>query len=85
MTEASNLAQRQMLQRKQFELSLEKESLEVSTKIAVVTAKEELLLDVEAEGSDILSHTHSQSSCRKHSAETRCQLFRKHHFQSHLL
>ena len=71
MAEASNLAQRQMLQRKEFELSLEKESLELSTKIAVATAKEELLLDVEAEGSDILSHTHSQSSYSKHSADVR--------------
>ena len=71
MAEASNLAQRQMLQRKEFELSLEKESLELSTKIAVATAKEELLLDVEAEGSDILSRTHSQSSYSKHSADVR--------------
>ena len=71
MAEASYLAQRQMLQRKEFELSLEKESLELSTKIAVATAKEELLLDVKAEGSDILSHTHSQSSYSKHSADVR--------------
>ena len=54
MAEASNLAQRQMLQRKEFELSLEKESLELSTKIAVATAKEELLLDVEAESTVLM-------------------------------
>ena len=71
MAEASNLAQRQMLQRKEFELNLEKESLELSTKIAVATAKDELLLDVETEGSDILSHTHSQYSYSKHSADVR--------------
>ena len=51
MAEASKLAQRQMLERKEIELSLEEESLELFTKNSIVTAKEKLSLDVKAEGS----------------------------------
>ena len=69
MAEASNLAQRQMTQRK--EVKSGEESLELSIKIAVATAKEDLFLDVEAEGSDILSHTQSQSPYSKNSSDVR--------------
>jgi len=55
MAEASVLAKKQSLLRKEFELSLEKESLELSTKLAIATAKEGLLLGVRSKGSDVSS------------------------------
>ena len=67
--EASNLSQRQMLQGKELQLSLEKESLELSTNIVIAAAKEELALVVETEGSNISSHI--QSSYSKHNAHVK--------------
>ena len=45
LAEASNLVKKQELLRKELEISLEKESLELTTKIASASAKEELLAD----------------------------------------
>ena len=51
LAEANTLAKKQDLLRKELELSLEKESLELSTKLAIATAKEEVLLDFSVENS----------------------------------
>ena len=51
LAEANSLSKKQDLLRKELELSLEKESLELSTKLAIATAKEEVLLDFSVENS----------------------------------
>ena len=51
LAEANTLSTKQDLLRKELELSLEKESLELSTKLAIATAKEEVLLDFSVENS----------------------------------
>ena len=51
MAEATNLEKRQSLLRKEFELNLEKEALELSTKLAIARAKEEALHDLGSERS----------------------------------
>ena len=47
LAESQTLAKKQELMRKELELSLARESLELSTNLAVATAKEEVLLDAE--------------------------------------
>ena len=47
LAESQILAKKQELMRKELELSLARESLELSTNLAVATAKEEVLLDAE--------------------------------------
>ena len=47
MAEARNLVERQHLLHKEFELSMEKHSLDLSTNLAIATAKEEILLNAE--------------------------------------
>ena len=47
MAEARNLVERQSLLRKEFELSMEKKTLDLSTNLDIATAKEEILLNVE--------------------------------------
>ena len=48
MVEARNLVEKQILLRKEFELSMEKQSLDhLSTNLAITTAKEEILLNAE--------------------------------------
>ena len=51
LAEANTLSKKQDLLRKELELSLEKESLELSTKLAIATAKEEVLLNFSVENS----------------------------------
>ena len=51
MAEATNLEKRQSLLRKEFELNLEKEALELSTKLAIARAKEEVLHELGSERS----------------------------------
>ena len=51
LAEANTLSKKQDLLRKELELSLEKESLELSTKLAIATAKEDVLLDFRVENS----------------------------------
>ena len=47
LAESQTLAKKQELMRKELELSLARESLELSTNLAIATAKEEVLLDAE--------------------------------------
>ena len=51
MAEATNLEKRQSLLRKEFELIVEKEALELSTKLTIARAKEEVLHDLGSERS----------------------------------
>ena len=51
MAEASHLAKKQELMRQELELSIAKESLDISTKLAIAEAKEGVLVSFEADGS----------------------------------
>ena len=53
MAEARNLVERQSLLRKEFELSMEKQSLDLSTNLAIATAKEEILLNAELDNDNM--------------------------------
>ena len=62
--QVNNLKQKQELMRKELELTMQKESLELTANLAIATAKEEVLLDVElAKEFSVLSHdkTHQVS------------------------
>ena len=62
--QVNSLKQKQELMRKELELTMQKESLELTTNLAIATAKEEVLLDVElAKEFSVLSHdkTHQVS------------------------
>ena len=64
MAQAVSLKQKQELMRKELELTMQKEFLELTTNLAIATAKEEVLLDVElARKFSVLSHdkTHQVS------------------------
>ena len=55
--QVNSLKQKQELMRKELELTMQKESLELTTNLAIATAKEEVLLDVElAKEFSVLSH-----------------------------
>ena len=51
MAEASHLAKKQELMRQELELSIAKESLDISTKLAIAEAKEGVLVSFEVDGS----------------------------------
>ena len=51
MAEASHLAKKQELMQQELELSIAKESLDISTKLAIAEAKEGVLVSFEADGS----------------------------------
>ena len=53
MAEARSLVENQTLLRKEFELSMEKQSLDLSTNLAIATAKEEILLNAELENDNM--------------------------------
>ena len=64
MAQTNSLKQKQELMRRELELTMQKESLELTTNLAIATAKEEVLLDVElARAFSVLSHdkTHQVS------------------------
>ena len=64
MAQANSLKQKQELMHRELELTMQKESLELTTNLAIATAKEEVLLDVElAREFSVLSHdkTHQVS------------------------
>ena len=51
MAEASHLAKKQELMRQELELSIAKESLDISTKLAIAETKEGVLVSFETDGS----------------------------------
>ena len=62
--QVNSLKQKQELMRRELELTIQKESLELTTNLAIATAKEQVLLDVElAKEFSVLSHdkTHQVS------------------------
>ena len=64
MAQANSLKQKQELMRRELELTMQKESSELTANLAIATAKEEVLLDVElAREFSVLSHdkTHQVS------------------------
>ena len=64
MAQVNSLKQKQELMRRELELTMQKETLELTTNLAIATAKEEVLLDVElGREFSVLSHdkTHQVS------------------------
>ena len=61
MAEASTLARKQEFLRREFELNLEKETLDLHTKLAIASAREGVLLDVGPGGSNVSGHSKASS------------------------
>ena len=61
MAEASTLARKQELLRREFEVNLEKQTLDLHTKLAIASAREGVLLDVGPGGSNVSGHSKASS------------------------